>query len=116
MKVTVFRVENKFGIGPYHGGKLLGRWSDRMHDEHDNDEHPSWYEDLHYNDFLKLRKLGDFVYSSGFISIEHVENWFTGWLIPLSQSGFKIHKYQIEESKIIHCISGKQIIFKKPKK
>lgn len=86
MEMTIYRVEDAKGEGPYRGdGCLL-----EMANAHDGStNHPSPYRDgiRDYN----------ISWVCGFTSLEQLRCWFKGWEKALHENGFKISVYNEDD-------------------
>lgn len=87
MKVSVFRIEDTDGGGPYNGTK----WSDELLDmigEHTNETHPSPQSDPMLKDIYPHEVCG-------FATIDAAEEWFAGYADALSEAGFHLSVYTV---------------------
>jgi len=110
--VTVFRVENKDGIGPYKGCKGFHSdiWADCTHTitngrpDPVDDEIEEWYS-------LYCEGTSE-QYVFGFLYLEHLHAWFSKLELQiLTDLGFSIQKYEIDEQNIL--LGNCQVAFKK---
>ena len=104
--ITVYRIENENGNGPYQNIPEL----EDMRRAHDDENHPEWEFDLDAETYNKIK---DTDYVSGFKSKKQLNNWFKGYLNLILKLGFKIKKFKISENNIVYDKHNKQIMFKK---
>jgi hypothetical protein len=87
MKVSIFRVEDADGAGPYNGTS----WSDElmdMIDEHVAESHPSPHTDPMLNGIYPDEVCG-------FATIDAAEEWFAGYADALADAGFHLSVYTV---------------------
>jgi hypothetical protein len=108
--ITVFRVENEEGKGPYTSTR-----EPCLLDAHSDDgKHPLPYEDGVFAYEIDQYSKDARKHSYGFPSVESVSNWFNDEeLVWLSQEGFSINTYEVSQK---HVRQGKmQLAFLKEK-
>lgn len=93
MKITMFRVEDQYGNGPYaladgtfRSGEGTGL--KMMYVSHGDESHPTPYEDD------KLCGIADDEIC-GFATLAALEEWFSGWEDTLEDAGYHISAYTV---------------------
>lgn len=101
--MRVYRVENCDGRGPYTSGRDLRE----MTVSHNSNlaAYPVFYRDINI-DYSEARKC-----HCGFISINQLLQWFDGFYTLLSNNGFKVTIWEVEEEFV--KIGKKQLCFRK---
>ena len=102
--VTVYRVEQPDGSGPYFYPDGDYRWFDsleRMREDHSDTDHPT-----PSRDGLPVIESHQ---RSGFVSLVDLKNWFRGWEPSLAAEDYSITLYDVPEKYIGR--GGKQAIF-----
>jgi hypothetical protein len=114
--ITIFRVENEFGEGPYfnkdshknmHGWLKL--WADGTHTD---SKHPEPFDDVFLKE--KMDEDGFFMddYICGFSSREQVSKWFSEKeLYNLSKLGYKLKSFEVFVDDVI--VGKSQCLIKK---
>lgn len=112
--ITVYRVENTEGIGPYLGNydHIIDPWAHGPHNGR-----PGWE-----NDVKDFTEDGERIYyhckqyyHAGFKSITQLFSWFGGYLPKFYlMTDLRVKKFIVPEEHIMQTISGKQILFVKP--
>lgn len=108
--VTIYRVEDRDGEGPYRLSHHL--WADEGN-YHDDERYPTMQEDRGLVPRLKeIREIGVKSFYFGFSSMDQLRQWFSkDELVRLYQRGYRITSYVVHE---IHQIPGeRQTIFLK---
>ena len=120
----IFRIENEEGTGPYIGNDPYNPTLKNMFNEHAESAcHANVLEDEMLADNILayfggiedfdawdawcLSFSGSFRY--GFISIEHLEQWFVGYFDVLQDAGYKIVEYVVEEEHV--AFGQNQVVF-----
>lgn len=92
--ITVYRVENERGIGPYWEKEMQDRpqW---MHDHNMSDFHPSPRVEWGYQNELDVKIFG-------FTSLAQLYSWFSEETLPwLRENGFKLTTYSADEYEML---------------
>lgn len=102
--MRVYRVENCSGCGPY---RYPG--TREMSNAHNNNpqKYPVFYMDIDI-DIIQAT-----YYHCGFISIDQLLEWFDGFFTLLSNRGFRVTVWEVEEQYV--RIGKKQLCFKREK-
>lgn len=106
-QITIYRIENENGLGPYYGN-TFGPLERMIFKHNMSDLHPG------SEDFVlesEPENIEQYVF--GFQTLEQLKSWFEGFISEVEYLGYKIVQFQIDESKIIVGKSGRQIIFRK---
>ncbi len=120
--VTVYRVENALGHGPYralaleHTDEEIDEIEDpfeKMKSDHSwtsRESHPTPYMD--FKRILVEKHIADNPKAKfGFPNLEKLHEWFNGYISLLKENGFEIKTYQVARRKIRMSNSGKQLVF-----
>ena len=122
MVCTVFRVENRDGVGPYNYkdyrcfSHRLESQMDTMGRIHSNskEEHPVGHNDgLIWIEFEKHNHSASARY--GFKDHDSYIDWFSGYFELLNECGFCLAEYRVPQRYIQHGNSKKQLVFDKNK-
>ena len=112
-RVTVYRLENKRGEGPYRAGGLPMPGSEFINDmkeTHRDFSHPTPLDEgMDFCVFMSNNQ--DYVF--GFSSKERAESWFDGFLPQLFKIGFELKKFNIPQENVEIAPSKLQLAFKK---
>ena len=117
--ITVYRLENNEGEGPYKTGMpFIPTIEDRLEKHSYCPKHKCFFDDIHLFQDLEIYHRAyneNEMFYCGFKSITDLFKWFGG-LIPLfyKHTDFRIVKYKAKEEDIYHAMSDNQLIFKKP--
>lgn len=91
--VTVYRVEQPDGTGPYFDRYGDYHWGDRldlMRSDHSDDAHPSPRHDPMLGRIEIYEK-------SCFESLEQLTEWFKGWMVRLAEEGYVVSEYAVRQ-------------------
>ena len=91
--VTVYRVEQPDGSGPYFDRYGAYRWDDRlerMRSDHSDEAHPSPRQD-------PMLETIDIYEQSCFESLEQLTKWFKGWMVRLAEEGYAVSEYSVQQ-------------------
>jgi hypothetical protein len=113
MTITIWRVENDRGEGPYTSD---WPWREILQGEHANPYTHPWpsvvVQDLDYPYTAKpeFDKVPHDIYKYGFPTKAHALEWFAGWFQRLTEWGYYLKVIEVRQ--VIPSNSGKQVAFK----
>jgi len=101
-KVTIYRIQNKDGYGPYRGPHCTDEWSDRpnIHRRDLDNKHPPPFNETWKNLILDWESnIKDLFF--GFKDIKQLKNWFNEKeLDNLKDLGYDIIKLELHEQQV----------------
>lgn len=102
MNVTVFRVEDENGHGPYHNKgarSLFDMWADGRHNA-DNGRPLPKYDIENWNELYSEGVIEDYCY--GFLYLEQLHSWFSkSELTKLKCLGYNVQQHEVDEQHIL---------------
>lgn len=99
--IIVYRVENKYGIGPYKSYLCGAQEYLRCHNLSLDTHPPIWRDTGIYSDD----------YYCGFSNHQQLLDWFKSKLGMLHSHGFKVSSYAVPSTSVVLGKSGRQLAF-----
>lgn len=103
-KVSVFRVENSRGWGPYQSEFYPDEYAGDLTDmAYDHNKYPTPF----YDGFEAFSE----EHFCGFLSVDHLIEWFEGYLDLLFEAGYRVAEYSILNKNIVKGCKTNQVFF-----